>query len=214
MVYLITVGGCKSSLLTIWPRCSDPHEWLDDVRTADEDKLLELVDHLPSEAAEALLELATGTTPKRPVPAAADADPFAHPDAQRRFRVMTNAEELQRAFEYPWDKWTVFLHPAQRETVIHSYAGPARVAGSAGTGKTVVALHRAAHLAAQNQHAKVLLTTFSITLARNLRQKLQRLVGDKPRNPIAVRAINEVGLELYESAFGKPKVLRGSATLS
>ncbi len=183
-----------------------PSEWLNDIRVADEDKLLELVDHLPSEAAEALLELATGGTPKLPVRAAADADPFAHPDAQRRFRVMADADELQRALDYPWEKWTVFLHPAQRETVTRSYAGPARVAGSAGTGKTVVALHRAAHLAAENPDAKVLLTTFSITLARNLRQKLTRLIGDKPKNEIAVRAINEVGLELYESAFGKPHV--------
>jgi len=41
-------------------------------------------------------------------------DPFSHPDAQRRFRVMSNLEELQRALEFPWEKWTVFLHPAQR----------------------------------------------------------------------------------------------------
>jgi len=183
-----------------------PAEWLDDVRSANEDRLFELVDHLPREAAEALLELATGSAPKRPVHAPPQADPFAHPDAQRRFRVVADAEELQRALDYPWEKWTVFLHPAQQETVERSYSGPARVAGSAGTGKTVVALHRAAYLAQHNQQAKVLLTTFSVTLARNLRFKLARLVGDKPANPIAVRSINEVGLEVYESAYGKPKV--------
>ena len=43
-----------------------PIEWLDDVRSADEDRLLELTDHLPSEAAEALLELATGGQPQKP----------------------------------------------------------------------------------------------------------------------------------------------------
>lgn len=183
-----------------------PAEWLDDVKAADEDKLFELAEHLPSEAAEALLELATGSTPRQPVRTTPDVDPFAHPDAQRRFRVVADAEELQRALEAPWDKWTVFLHPAQRETVERRYTGPGRVAGSAGTGKTVVALHRAAWLAKQNPRAKVLLTTFSILLARNLRQKLARLVGDRPHNPIAVRAINEVGLEVYESAYGKPSV--------
>lgn len=183
-----------------------PAEWVGDARSADEDTLLDLVGHLPAEAAEALLQLATGGSPQKPVHAAAEADPFQHPDAQRRFRVVADAEELQRALEYPWEKWTVFLHPAQRETVVRCYAGPARVAGSAGTGKTVVALHRAAHLAAANPDARVLLTTFSIPLARNLRQKLQRLVGDGPRNPIAVRAINEVGLELYESAHGRAGV--------
>ena len=41
-----------------------PTEWLQDVRQADEDTLLQLADHLPSEAAEALLELATGGSRK------------------------------------------------------------------------------------------------------------------------------------------------------
>ena len=44
----------------------------------------------------------------RPVP---DAGAFAHPDAQRRFRVLTNVEELERALDYPWEKWAIFLHP-------------------------------------------------------------------------------------------------------
>jgi mRNA-degrading endonuclease RelE of RelBE toxin-antitoxin system len=69
-----------------------PPEWLDAVRRADEDSLFDLADHLPQEAAEALLNLATGTAPETPPPAQADVDPFAHPDAQRRFRVLTNIE--------------------------------------------------------------------------------------------------------------------------
>ena len=92
-----------------------PAEWLDDVKTATEDTLLVVADHLPAEAAEALLELATGGKPRVPRPAAPAATPFEHPDAQRRFRVMTNVEELQRALDFPWEKWTVFLHPEQRE---------------------------------------------------------------------------------------------------
>ena len=50
----------------------------------------------------------------------------------------------------PWEKWVVFLHPAQRELVERTYNGPARVSGSAGTGKTIVALHRAVYLARTN----------------------------------------------------------------
>ena len=112
--------------------------------------------------------------------AAADADPFAHPEAQRRFRLVENAEELERALEYPWEKWTVFLHPAQRRIVESRYSGPARVSGSAGTGKTIVALHRAVHLARTNPDARVLLATFSDTLANALRVKLGRLVHNQP----------------------------------
>ncbi|MGE0756643.1 MAG: 3'-5' exonuclease [Pirellulaceae bacterium] len=185
-----------------------PAEWLADVKACNEDTLFGVTDHLPAEAAEALLNLATGTTPPLPVVTGAGEDPFVHPDAQRRFRVMTNVEELQQALDYPWERWMVFLHPVQRETVERSFGGPARVAGSAGTGKTVVALHRAAHLARSHADARVLLTTFSIPLARNLRTKILNLVGSEPtvRDRIAVRAIDEVGIEFYEAAFGPPKV--------
>lgn len=185
-----------------------PPEWLEDVKAANEDTLFDLADHLPSEAAEALLNLATGTIPPLPIAAGVGEDPFTHPDAERRFRVMTNVEELRQALEYPWERWMVFLHPAQRETVEKSYSGPARVAGSAGTGKTVVALHRTAHLARTHTGARVLLTTFSIPLARSLRHKIECLVGNEAsvRDRIAVRAIDEVGIEAYDSAFGAPKV--------
>src|ERR1700738_1865437 len=94
-----------------------PPEWLADVKTATEDPLLALADHLPSEAAEALLELATGGKPRPASTAKELTNPFEHPDAQRRFRIMTNVEELQRALDFPWEKWTVFLHPEQREGV-------------------------------------------------------------------------------------------------
>jgi hypothetical protein len=128
----------------------------------------------PQKAAEALLELATGGKPRVPQPHAPAETPFDHPDALRRFRVMANVEELQRALDFPWDKWTVFLHPDQREIVERDYAGPARVSGSAGTGKTIVALHRAAHLARTHPNARVLLTTFSDTLASAMRTMLKR----------------------------------------
>ena len=132
-----------------------PEEWLVDVRAATEDSVLDLADHLPAEAAEALLELAAGGTPQPSLPVPAGGDPFSHPDAMRRFRIMNNVEELAAALEYPWERWTVFLHPEQRGIVERNYNGPARVSGSAGTGKTVVALHRAAHLARASPEARV-----------------------------------------------------------
>ena len=80
-----------------------PPEWLDEVRGANEDTLFDVADRLPQEAAEALLNLATGTTPAMPERAPIEADPFAHPDAQRRFRLMPNMEELERALDRPKD---------------------------------------------------------------------------------------------------------------
>ena len=183
-----------------------PETWLDNVRRADEDSLLELADHLPAEAAEALLELATGGTPDRPSHAVANADPFAHPDAQRRFRLVENVEELERALEYPWEKWTVFLHPAQRRIVENAYNGPARVSGSAGTGKTIVALHRAVHLARTHPHARILLATFSDTLANALRVKIGHLIHDQPiiAERLEVQSMAGIGRRLYEANFGLP----------
>ena len=185
-----------------------PPEWLDDVRRATEDSILELADHLPSEASEALLELATGSAPTPMVLASAEADPFEHPDAQRRFRVMTNADELERALDYPWEKWTVFLHPAQRALVERDFAGPARVSGSAGTGKTIVALHRAVHLARTHPEARVLLTTFSETLANALRTRLKRLIGNEPRlgERLEVQSMRGIGTRLYEANFGRAEL--------
>ncbi len=185
-----------------------PADWLVEVKAADEDTLLILADHLPAEAAEALLELATGGIPNVPKPLAPTADPFAHPDALRRFRTMANVDELQQALDYPWDKWAVFLHPDQRVTVERNYTGPARVSGSAGTGKTIVALHRAVSLARQNPDARVLLTTFSSILANALRVKLRRLISSEPHlaERIDVDAINAVGQRLYKRNIGPPLV--------
>ncbi len=179
-----------------------PEDWVEDLLGADEDRLLALAERLPAEAAEAVLELATGGRPRVPEPA--PDDPFEHPDAQRRFRVIENAEELERALDYPWDQWLVFLHPDQRRWVEHDFNGPARVSGSAGTGKTIVALHRAVHLARQHPEARVLLTTFTRTLAAGLRARLRKLVGNEPRvmERVDVEALDTLALRLYRALLG------------
>jgi hypothetical protein len=185
-----------------------PAEWLADVRAADEDSLLALADHLPAEAAEALLELAVGGTPRAPRSGGLPANPFDHPDARRRFRVMGSVEELERALAFPWEKWTVFLHPDQWELVERDYSGPARVTGSAGTGKTIVALHRAAHLARTHADARVLLATFSDPLAHALRTRLKRLLAGEPRlaERVDVHALDALGVRLHKALVGPAKL--------
>lgn len=189
--------------------CGVPEDWLGEVCQADEDGLLALVDHLPQEAMEALLRVATGEAVEPVARLAPSADPFSHPDAQRRFRVLSNVEELQRALDYPWERWTVFLHPEQRRFVERDYNGPARISGSAGTGKTIVALHRAVVLARRHPGAKVLLTTFSRTLAKALEVKLGRLAGNEPavHERITVQSISDVGIGLYTAALNPPNVV-------
>jgi len=207
-----------------------PREWLGDARNANEDSVLDLAGHLPAEAAEALLNLATGgghRTPPQASPSvhvyasSADSDSakvseptldaFNHPDAQRRFRTISSQEELERAFEYPWEKWSIFLHPAQRQLVERDYSGPARISGSAGTGKTIVALHRVVHLARANPETRLLLTTFSEMLANALRSKLRLLISNEPRlgERIEVHAMNSIGRRLHEVNLGKLQIASG-----
>lgn len=189
-----------------------PEDWLYPVQAATEAGFYELAEHLPAEAAEALLDYAATGVLKRPepvAPAEAPADPFQHPDALRRFLTVESVDELRAALDAPWDKWSVFLHPSQRAVVERSFNGPARVAGSAGTGKTVVAVHRAVRLIRNDPAARVLLTTFSEPLAGNLKGKLAILAGPDtsvvPR--ITVASFEGLAVELFQLAFGrKPRV--------
>jgi superfamily I DNA/RNA helicase len=92
--------------------------------------------------------------------------------------------------------------------VERDYNGPARVAGSAGTGKTIVALHRAVFLARKNPAARVVLATFSETLANALRTKLRRLISNEPSlgERLEVHALDAIGQRLYEVNFGRPRI--------
>jgi superfamily I DNA/RNA helicase len=194
-------------------RCTDsdllgygvPQDWLNPVREATEDSLFDLLGHLPSEAVEALLELATGGKPSRLERKVEPTDPFNHPDAKRRFTLISSSEELSRALEFPWEKWTVFLHPEQRGFVEKNFNGPARVSGSAGTGKTVVALHRAYALAQKNPDKRILLSTFSDSLARALQTNLNKLISNQPRlgEQIDVLSLSSLIRRLYEGFYGK-----------
>ena len=182
-----------------------PADWLADVRAASEDSFLDLAPHLPSEAAEALLQFATTSVFKKPAPLEKPADAFTHADAQRRFRVVENVAELAQALDAPWEKWLVYLHPSQRDFVERAFTGPSRVAGSAGTGKTVVALHRAARLARSSPQSRVLLATFSEPLAAALAAKARLLMGTEPGLAPRLRVASLQGIadELHELSFGR-----------
>ncbi len=183
-----------------------PEDWVIDIRQASEDDFLDIAGHLPSEASDALLDFVSSGILPQPVPVVAEIDPFEHPDALRRFRVLENAEELERALSYPWEQWAIFLHPSQRHLVNRQFDGPARVSGSAGTGKTVVALHRAAAILRKDRQAKVLLTTFSLPLANALKHKLSILTGNGNTN-VTILPFEGIAAELFTLAFGRtPRV--------
>mgnify|MGYP001219410822 CR=1 FL=1 len=218
LVYTETQGDApEEAVQPFWALTDDqlldvgvPRDWLERVREMADSEIDSLFDRLPAEAAEALLDYATGGKLEDHVahPAEPGADPFAHPDAQRRFRVLDNLEELQAALDAPFEKWAVFLHPAQRDLVGRKVTGPTRVTGSAGTGKTIVALHRAVHLAEAADQSRVLLTTFSQELANSLSAKVDLLTQRRPnlRDCIIVRPIDQAAIELYTAEFGNPEI--------
>jgi hypothetical protein len=224
LVYIEKVDGGGSERVAISHPFADltdddllnvgvPRDWLDAVRAADEASVDGLFEALPAEAAEALLDFVTGghLQDHVPAPAAPDMDPFAHPDAQRRFRAVAGVEELKAALDAPFAEWAVFLHPAQRAPVTRAWSGPARISGSAGTGKTIVALHRAVHLARASD-ARVLLTTFSKQLAAAVAGKVELLTEAETalRQRLTVRSIDQAAYDLYMAAFGQPALAKPS----
>lgn len=123
-----------------------------------------------------------------------------------RMLVVDGPDELLELFRKPFDLWRVYLHPAQYEVAHGDFAGPARVTGGPGTGKTVVAMHRAKHLAERGE-GTVLLTTFTRTLAASLEAGMNLLV-DSPdvRDRIDIRHIDQVAHEAFRARHGKPRI--------
>lgn len=192
-----------------------PTDWLADVTTATEDSFLDIAAHLPGEAAEALLQYVDSGRLAKPAPVSTT-DPYAHPDAQRRIRIVADEDELRLALDFPWERWGVFLHPSQRAMVERSFDGPARVSGSAGTGKTVVALHRAVRLARADPARRILLGTFSEPLARELASKVKVLApeasGIVPR--ITVSDWANAADELFQLSTGRRPRIAGAEALA
>lgn len=184
-----------------------PSDWVADIRTWTEERFFQLSDRLPAEVAEALLDYAA--TGRLPTPEPATADPFAHPDTLRRVQTITSEAELRLALDFPWDKWSVFLHPSQRDVVERDFSGPARVMGTAGTGKTIVALHRAARAVREDERARVLLTSFSRPLANALKAKLAILLADDPGklDRVSIASFEDAATELFQLATGRRPTL-------
>lgn len=168
---------------------------------------------LPIEAFEALYLLAAGTplkdiiqeysVSKQNIPV--DIKDFEkaldHPATQRRFHVPEDEQELGRMLNAPLEHWRVFLHPSQRQLVEREWKGPVRVLGGAGTGKTVVAMHRARWLVSQPEwpkNARLLFTTFTSNLALDIADNLRIIC-----TPEQVQRIEVINLDAWVSQFVK-----------
>ncbi|MEU8209402.1 UvrD-helicase domain-containing protein [Micromonospora sp. NPDC049044] len=156
-----------------------------------EAQLLELLDRAPQLTTDVLFALFDGTPyddvlqqVTEPVRADEPVDPDDFEAAVERpaTQVTSDDEALQAMLGEAFERWQIFLHPTQRKLVERLYSGPARVGGGPGTGKTIVALHRVAHLARQlppGVDKPILLTTFNRNLAADLRTRLMALGGQE-----------------------------------
>ena len=115
----------------------------------------------------------------------------------KSFVVVEGEEELRRIMAEPLEKWRVFLHPTQRKIVNKNYSGSARVLGGAGTGKTVVAMHRAKHLAGTlKDKERILFTTFTANLASDIKDNLRKICTVDE-----FRRIDVINLDAWVSQF-------------
>ncbi|MCP3962313.1 MAG: AAA family ATPase [bacterium] len=175
-----------------------PESWLPavhEIRT--DDQLLSVCDKLPPDVAERLMDVAAGevVTPPEPVPVEQPA--AASPDTRRRFFLVEDTEDLRTVLEAPLERWIAFLHPSQRSLVEAEYRGPAKVSGAAGTGKTVVAMHRARHLARRGH--RVLLTSFVTTLCQNLERNLRLFCRGEDLSRITVSTVHKQALAMVRA---------------
>ncbi|MCL2147368.1 MAG: AAA family ATPase, partial [Synergistaceae bacterium] len=123
--------------------------------------------------------------------------------SQSSFYVVEGEEELLRVMASPLEKWRIFLHPTQRKLVEREYSGPCRILGGAGTGKTVVAMHRAKWLSSQlSGKEKILFTTFTANLAGDIKENLRKIcVVDEMRKIEVVNLDSWVLQFLRENDF-------------
>ena len=111
-------------------------------------------------------------------------------DARAQFVVIHDEFELEAMLNAPLEKWRVFLHPTQRKLVDRDFNGPVRVLGAAGTGKTVVAMHRARRLARAVGSGTILFVTFTRNLATDIRNNLGLICNEAEMRRIEVRTLD------------------------
>jgi len=172
-----------------------PETWLPTLRKVkSEEILLDVIFDLPEDVGDRLLSLAAGELVTPPIPLLPDQPLTESQDTQRRFFVLDGNADLMRMLEAPLDTWIAFLHPSQQKLATGDFSGPLKVTGGAGTGKTVVALHRARYLARQGK--RVLLTSYVKTLCENLDRSLNLLCTADEKKLITVSTVYKQALSL------------------
>lgn len=187
-----------------------PDELLPAVRKVGGEEELDALQHtLPAEAYEGLFLAAAGDSVERilaerdvrrdqPVNIGDFGTALDQIESRSRFVVVDDETELAAVLDASLAQWRIFLHPSQRRLVEGIKSGPVRVLGGAGTGKTVVAMHRAKWLAENRlpEGGKVLFTTFTRNLAVDIQANLKGLCP-----PATLERIEVVNLDAWVRRF-------------
>lgn len=172
-----------------------PTEYLPTIREIkNQAQLSDFFPNLQEEVWERLSKVALGEIVAPPTPISLNIPLKEIPEEQRRFFIVEDNEELQKILQAPLEKWLIFMHPSQKNIVKKNFNGPAKVTGSAGTGKTVVAIHRAKFLAAQGK--KVLITSYVTTLCKSLERNIKLLCNEKELANIKINNVHSEVLDL------------------
>jgi hypothetical protein len=188
------------------------------IRATSDDDLLTLAGALPDWQQQLLLDLATGTSLDQvratyDLDRPADTDPVAaalRPASRMQFVYLETDDELRRMLEGDFAAWRMtYLHPTQRAIAYRkTYNGPYRLAGGAGTGKTVVALHRATYLA-RHPDVRVLLCTFTRNLAANLQADLHGLLSADELARVEISGVDQIVRAVVHAVDGPPGQILG-----
>lgn len=189
-------------------------------RIVDEGELYAIANYMPPAQADAVLLLADGRSPEEVWAELSQdydltgeqVDPedietaLERPGTKSLFIVTSNDAELVELLSGDFEAWRTFLHPAQRSTAYKPlYSGPAKVTGGAGTGKTVVAMHRARFLAQQliesgDTTGRVLVATFTNSLADNLNQALRGFCGPEQYRRLQVSTVDSFARQVLSAS--------------
>lgn len=181
-----------------------PDEMIAQVRSIQSELELDaLQKYLPVEAYEGLFLIAAGDTVSEILMAretrvdqSVNTDDFASAietaESQSRFVVVADEETMAAILSSPLAQWRVFLHPTQTKLAQGDRSGPMRVLGGAGTGKTVLAMHRAKWLAENRltEGYKVFFTTFTKNLAADIEENLKTLCSPELMSKIEVKNLD------------------------
>ena len=184
-----------------------PEDMIAFVRTLTETSFDAAKDKLPRDAFEALDYVRVGIDPKEVIAELyGDTDTentgdmasaLQNPITKMQFYIAEGEEDLKAMMNAPLEMWRVYLHPSQRRIVRKEYNGPARILGGAGTGKTVVAMHRAKELASHCLgNEKILFTTFTENLASDILENLRKIC-----TPDVMKHIEVVHLDQWVNRY-------------